>query len=172
VCLAGLHTGTLHNRVYGSGALLLNLAYTDAAAGRVLERALADALDEGLDAFAKDFAATALFSRTAADARALTRLEWTKRGLPALEDRDPWGHALLRRAGIAPWPADEPAFTCDAIWMAGVRGASTAVLGPGDLAANNAHADGEFARADELDGFADAVARIVTAFTDHTNGRT
>ncbi len=166
VCLAGLHTGTLHNRVYGSGSLLLNLAYADAAAGRALERALTDALDAGLDAFTKDFADTALFARTAADARALTRLEWTKRGLPALDDRDPWGPALLRRAGIAPWPADEPAFTCDAIWMSGVAGASTAVLGPGDLAANNAHADDEFARADELDGFADAVARLLAAFTD------
>ncbi|WP_235432146.1 M20/M25/M40 family metallo-hydrolase [Nocardiopsis sp. RV163] len=166
VCLAGLHTGTLHNRVYGSGSLLLNLAYADAAAGRALERALTDALDAGLDAFTEDFAETALFARTAADARALTRLEWTKRGLPALDGRDPWGPALLRRAGIAPWPADEPAFTCDAIWMSGVAGASTAVLGPGDLAANNAHADGEFARADELDGFADAVARVLAAFTD------
>ncbi|MBB6121223.1 M20/M25/M40 family metallo-hydrolase [Nocardiopsis algeriensis] len=169
VCVAGLHTGTLHNKVYGSGSLLLNLSYADPAAGRLLERALAEALDEGLDVFAKDFAGTALLGRTAADARALTRLEWRKRGLPVLDDRDPWGHALLRRAGIEPWPQEEPSFTCDAIWMSGVPGACTVVLGPGDLAANNAHAEGEFVRVAELDGFADAVARIVTAFAEERN---
>ncbi|NYH54655.1 MULTISPECIES: M20/M25/M40 family metallo-hydrolase [Nocardiopsis] len=171
VCVAGLHTGTLHNRVYGTGSLLLNLSYTRADAGRVLESALTEALDEGLDAFAEAFTGTALFDRTAADARALTRLEWRKRGLPVLDDRDPWGRDLMGRAGIDPWPSDEPAFTCDAIWMSGVAGAYTAVLGPGDLAANNAHADGEFADAAELDGFADAVARLLTAFTAQTNGR-
>lgn len=171
VCVAGLHTGELHNRVYGTGSLLLNLSYADAEQGRAREHALHDALDQGLAAFTEVFAGTTLMARTAADARAVTRLEWTKRGLPALWDRDPWGHALLRRAGIAPWPEDEAAFTCDAIWMDGVPGACTVVLGPGDLSANNAHAEGEFARAEELDGFADAVARLLTAFIDSRNGR-
>ena len=171
VCVAGLHTGELHNRVYGTGSLLLNLSYADAEQGRALERALSDALDQGLSAFTEAFAGTALFDRTAADARAVTRLEWTKRGLPALRDRDPWGHALLRSAGIAPWPEEEPAFTCDAIWMAEVPGTCTVVLGPGDLSANNAHAESEFAHAEELDGFADAVARLLTTFTDSRNGR-
>src|SRR5690606_27144363 len=170
VCLAGLHTGTLHNRVYGAGALLLNLSYAAPEAGRELERALAEAFDAGLDAFTGAFAGTRLFGRTAAEARRVTRLEWRKRGLPVLDDRDPWGPELMRRAGIAPWPAGEPAFTSDAIWMAGVPGACTAVLGPGDLAANNAHADGEYADAAELDAFADAVARLLTAFTDDRSG--
>jgi acetylornithine deacetylase/succinyl-diaminopimelate desuccinylase-like protein len=166
VCVAGLRTGDLHNRVYGTGALLLNLSYASAPAADVLERALREALDDGLDAFAKAFGGTALFARTAADARAITRLEWRKRGLPVLDDRDPWGHALLRGAGIAPWPPDEPAFTCDAIWMSGLADACTVVLGPGDLSANNAHARGEFARLGELTGFADAVTRLLVAFTD------
>ncbi|WP_433213108.1 hypothetical protein [Microtetraspora malaysiensis] len=172
VCVAGLRTGTLHNRVYGRGSLLLNLSYGSAEAGRRLERDVPAALDDGLVAFAEAFAGTTLFARTAADARAVTRLEWLKRGLPVLDDRDPWGYALLRdAAGIEPWPCDEPAFTCDAIWMSGVPGACTVVLGPGDLAANNAHADGEFVRADELAEFAGAVARLLVAFTDDTNGR-
>src|SRR5262249_985690 len=51
VCVAGLHTGTLHNRVYGSGFLLLNLAYASAAAGRRLERAVRAAFADGLAAF-------------------------------------------------------------------------------------------------------------------------
>lgn len=171
VCVAGLHTGARHNKVYGSGSLLLNLAYTSAADARRLERALRAALRDGLDAFAAAFGGTTLFARTAAEAGAITRLEWPKRDLPVLDDRDAWGHALLRdAAGIPPWPAEEPAFTCDAIWMSGVPGTCTVVLGPGDLTANNAHAEGEFARVAELMEFATAAARLLIAFTDDTNG--
>jgi acetylornithine deacetylase/succinyl-diaminopimelate desuccinylase-like protein len=171
VCVAGLHTGTKHNKVYGGGSLLINLAYASPEAAELLERRLRTALSEGLDEFASVFAGSALFGRTAADARAVTRLEWLKHGLPVLDDRDPWGRALLRdRAGVAPWPSDEPAFTCDAIWMSEVPGACTVVLGPGDLAANNAHADGEFADAEQLADFAVTVSRVLIAFTDDLNG--
>jgi acetylornithine deacetylase/succinyl-diaminopimelate desuccinylase-like protein len=171
VCVAGLHTGTRHNKVYGAGSLLLNLAYGSPEAARRLEHRLREALSEGLTEFAFSFAGTPLFGRTAADARAVTRLEWLKHGLPVLDDRDAWGHALLReRAGIAPWPPGEPAFTCDAIWMSQVPGACTVVLGPGDLAANNAHAEGEFACAAQLADFAATVSRLLTAFTDDLNG--
>ncbi|MEU0489244.1 M20/M25/M40 family metallo-hydrolase [Nocardiopsis sp. NPDC006139] len=170
VCVAGLHTGTLHNRVYGSGDLLFNLSYADAGAGRTLEREVAGAFDTALEEFTASFADTALFARTAADARGLTRLDWPKRGLPVLDDRDAWGHDLLLRAGVPRWPADEPAFTCDAIWMAGVPDACTVVLGPGDLAADGAHGDDERVRLSDLDGFADTVARLLTAFTDATDG--
>lgn len=171
VCVAGLYTGTRHNKVYGGGSLLLNLAYPSAARGRRLERSLREALCDGLDSFAAVFGDTALFARTAAEAPAITRLEWPKRGLPVLDDRDAWGHALLRdAAGIPPWPSGEPAFTCDAIWMSGVAETCTVVLGPGDLTVNNAHADGEFARADELAEFASAVARLMIAFSDDKNG--
>ncbi|MGW5877554.1 M20/M25/M40 family metallo-hydrolase [Nocardiopsis terrae] len=171
VCVAGLHTGTLHNRVYGTGGLLLNLSYGDAGAGRALEEAVTTAFDTAVAEFSHSFADTALFARTARDARRLTRLDWPKRGLPVLDDRDGWGHGLLRGAGVPPWPEDEPAFTCDAIWMAGVPGACTVVLGPGDLAANGAHGDAEFARLPDLDGFAATVARLLTSFTDETIGR-
>ncbi|WP_028647120.1 M20/M25/M40 family metallo-hydrolase [Nocardiopsis sp. CNT312] len=171
VCVAGLHTGRLHNRVYGTGDLLLNLSYGRAEAGPALEEAVERAFDQGLEAFTADFTGTALFDRTAADARGLARLEWLKRGLPVLDDRDPWGRALLRRAGIAPWPDGETPFTCDALWMAHAAGACTVVLGPGHLADNHAHAEGEYVRADQLDGFADAVARLLTVCTDDMMGR-
>ncbi|MEV5831222.1 M20/M25/M40 family metallo-hydrolase [Spirillospora sp. NPDC052242] len=170
VCVAGLETGSRHNKVYGSGSLLLNLAYASMDAGRRMEREVEAALREGLDAFAARFGDSMLFARTAADAHAVTRLEWRKRGLPVLDDRSAWGHALLERAGIPPWPPDEPGFTCDAIWMSQVPGACTVVLGPGDLAANNAHAEGEFADAADLAAFAGDVARILIAFTDEPNG--
>lgn len=166
VCIAGLHTGDLHNRVYGRGELLLNLAYPDRATGvrRVAETERAVAA--GLVDFAAAFTAVPALARTARDATRICRVEWPKRDLPALPGpADPWTEPLLADAGIAAWPAAEPAFTCDAIWMAGVPGTATVVLGPGDLAANRAHADGEFAALAELDAYADAVARLLAAFT-------
>jgi hypothetical protein len=45
-----------------------------------------------------------------------------------------------------------------------VPGAFTAVLGPGDLAANHAHAHGEFADLTDLERFAADVARILVRF--------
>lgn len=165
VCVAGLHTGHLHNRVYGTGELLVNLSYATPAAGRRLESAFAAALRDGLAEFARRFASTREFARTAAEASSVTRLEWLKRGLPTLANADPWCEALLNGAGLARWPADEPAFTCDAIWMGGVPGTFTAVLGPGDLAANHAHARGEFADLAELERFAADVARILVTFS-------
>ncbi|GAA4916711.1 M20/M25/M40 family metallo-hydrolase [Streptomonospora salina] len=169
MCVGGLHTGARHNRVYGTGELLLNLPYTDTGAGHRLGAAVESVLDEGLAEFSARFAGTPAFALTAADARTVTRLDWLKRGLPTLDCTDPWMHRLLGEdAGLHRWPADEPAFTCDAIWMDGVDGAAAAVLGPGDLAGNNAHADGEFASVGDLEDFAGAVARVLTAFArDH-----
>ncbi len=164
VCIAGLHTGHLHNRVYGSGELLVNLSYAAPDAGRRLEAAFAAALHEGLADFTRRFAPARDFALTAAQAASVTRLEWLKRGLPTLANTDPWGEELLEGAGLARWPADEPAFTCDAIWMHGVPGVFTAVFGPGDLAANHAHACGEFAELAELERFAADIARILVSF--------
>jgi acetylornithine deacetylase/succinyl-diaminopimelate desuccinylase-like protein len=171
VCVAGLHTGDLHNRVYGSGRLLLNLSYASSAAGARLAGLVADALDEGLRDFGKRFLGTREFHRTAADATAITSLRWLKRGLPSLRGEDPWADGLLAAAGVHRWPDDEPAFTCDAIWMDGVPGACTVVLGPGSLEHNNAHADGEYVPVADLEEFARAVRAILVAFADrHTAG--
>lgn len=164
-CVAGLQTGPLHNRVYGSGALLVNMSYERRARGRELETAFEAAVAAGIAEFRRRFAARAPFARTADDAAAITRVEWVKRRLPALDSRDPWSERLLElEAGLERWPADEPAFTCDAIWMDGIADVHAIVLGPGDLAANRAHADGEFATRAELERFAGAVARLLVAF--------
>ncbi|MGW5348927.1 M20/M25/M40 family metallo-hydrolase [Streptomyces sp. NPDC004031] len=164
VCVAGLHTGTLHNRVYGEGQLLLNLSYGSAAAGQRLERLVSAAVAGGLRSFRAEFAASPRFGRTAADAADIVRLDWLKRGLPALDGDPSWLAPLLHRAGVPLWPAAEPGFTCDAIWMSGVPGAHTVVLGPGRLDTNRAHADGEFAELTELDAFAATVPRLLAAF--------
>ncbi|PYC80521.1 peptidase M20 [Streptomyces tateyamensis] len=169
LCVAGLHTGHLHNRVYGRGELLLNLAYPDRATAQRLERALTTAVAEGLTAFADRFAANPLLARTAVDARRITRLDWLKRGLPALEPPlgEPWLPQLLAAAGLARWPVDRPAFTCDAIWLANRPGTATVVLGPGTLAGNQAHAEGEFVRTTELTAFAESISRLLLAFDRH-----
>jgi len=165
-CVAGLHTGTLHNRVYGSGDLLVNLAYATDAAGTRLTGALDRAVADGVEKFAKTFAAVPELARTAADAAEITSVDWIKRDLPTLACHDPALDAVMARAGV---PAStDAAFTCDAIWMSGIPDTATAVLGPGDLAANNAHADGEFATLADLTAFADQVARILLAFTSST----
>ncbi|MFJ8659078.1 M20/M25/M40 family metallo-hydrolase [Streptomyces sp. NPDC093795] len=166
VCVAGLHTGTLHNKVHGTGGLLLNLAYATATAGAAAERAFVRALDEGLREFTARFSDSPLFARTASDAARITRLEWEKRGLPALGPQPAWGEELLARAGIVRWPDDEPGFTCDAIWLEGAADTFTTVFGPGSLDANRAHAAGEFVDLADLEAFAARIAALLTAFAD------
>ncbi|WHT22855.1 M20/M25/M40 family metallo-hydrolase [Crossiella sp. CA-258035] len=169
VCVAGLHTGRLHNRVYGSGSLLLNLSYAETASATRLAQEVTSAVHEGLIAFRRRFAGSRQFARTAADAAAITSLDWHKRGLPALTGADPWAENLLTGLGIPRWPEDRPAFTCDAIWLAGVPDTATVVLGPGTLDGNNAHATGEFADLADLEAFAATVCGLLLAF-DHQIG--
>ena len=165
VCVAGLRTGPLHNKVYGTGELLVNLSYPSRAAGAELERRFTEAVDSGLREFGDRFRDSHRLALTAADARAVTRLDWLKRGLPALDSAaGPWGRSLLARAGVAAWPATEPGFTCDAIWLADLPDTSTFVLGPGTLDGNRAHAAGEFADLADLDAFAELVPRLLAAF--------
>jgi len=167
-CVAGLSTGLTHNKVHGSGQLLVNLPYACAADGARAVRALEEALRSGLALFARRFAPLQEYALTAADAAAITRLEWLKRSLPTLAGEDDAEmESVLASVGLARWPDDEPAFTCDAIWMDGVPDAYTVVFGPGDLAANQAHAPGEFATVTELDEFAAAICRILLGFTAH-----
>jgi acetylornithine deacetylase/succinyl-diaminopimelate desuccinylase-like protein len=167
VCVAGLHTGDSHNKVYGRGRLLLNLPYDSPEAGRALAAATERAVEDGLADFQKAFQDVPGLARTAADATAVTRLEWLKRDLPALTPgNDPAARALLEeRAGLPRWPAGEPGFTCDAIWMQGVPGAYTAVFGPGDLAANRAHAPGEYVEVADLERYAAAIGRVLVQFS-------
>ena len=161
LCVAGLHTGELHNRVYGSGGLLLNLSYESSDEGAAAERDLEDSLHRGLSEFTRTFGGTREFARTAAEAASITELRWLKRGLPALRGGHSWTDELLERAGVPAWPAEEPAFTCDAIWMAERPGTGTVVLGPGSLETNNAHAEGEYAELAQLQDFAAAVAALL-----------
>ncbi|NGO44686.1 M20/M25/M40 family metallo-hydrolase [Streptomyces ureilyticus] len=165
VCVAGLHTGRTHNRVHGTGTLLMNLSYRRTADGDRLKTEVTRHVADGLRRFTELFAHTREFARTARDAARITRLGWDKEGLPALDDSDPWAEELLARAGARP-AAGDPGFTCDAIWAAGLDDAFTTVLGPGCLAANRAHAPGEYVDLADLEEFAGVVRRLVTFFAE------
>jgi hypothetical protein len=146
--------------------LLLNLSYGSRESADRLESALREAVQTGVLEFSDQFRDVRDFALTAAEAEQVIRVEWLKRGLPALRGDDTWVKDLLvRDAGLAPWPDDQPAFTCDAIWMHGVPGTSTAVFGPGLLGRNKAHASGEFADLHELEAFARDIARLLLCFT-------
>ncbi|EME51189.1 M20/M25/M40 family metallo-hydrolase [Amycolatopsis decaplanina] len=166
ICVAGLHTGHMHNRVYGQGELLLNLPYDREESATEMAAALEDGLRTGIAGFSSLFRDSPPFRRTSADAATITGLHWRKRGLPAL----PPQYIPLLKELVPRWPDHETGFTCDAIWLAGVPGTRTAVLGPGSLGANNAHSRGEYADAEELDRFSDLVRDIVVRFS-RTGGK-
>ena len=144
-------------------------SYATAAEGAAAERALEEAVRSGVHEFADTFGHTREFARTAAQAAGITRVDWLKRGLPCLPDQQDVAE-LFAAAGIPRWPDELPAFTCDAIWMQGIPETRTAVLGPGSLEENHAHADGEHADVAELRDFALAVAAVLTEFTKRHHG--
>lgn len=164
-CLAGLHSGHAHNRIYGEGRLLINIAYLDeeagAAIGKEVERGVADALRS----LEEDLRDNPFFARTAAHARQITKLVWLKRGLPTLRNRNAAFEAWLEAAGFRRLPEAEAekSFTCDAIWGGG-QGLYGAIIGPGDLTANGAHTAHEHIALADLEVFAGQVATLVEQF--------
>ena len=167
-CLAGVHTGDAHNRVYGAGELRCNLAYYDARTARRLERAVERVADSARAELVSRYAGNPVAARLAADWEHVVRLRWLKRGLPPLANRDPAMEALLAGVGLARHDgvADGTAFTCDAIW-AGGPDRYVAVCGPGSLDRNGAHTPYEFVELDELDRYATHIRDLVFAFADH-----
>jgi acetylornithine deacetylase/succinyl-diaminopimelate desuccinylase-like protein len=168
VCVAGMHSGPAHNRVYGTGELRLNLAYYDRNAATALatevERVVAAAGPE----FVNHFGANPITRRLAADWSDVVRLSWLKRGLPPLANRDADMEALLAGAGLYRHDgvADGTAFTCDAIWAPG-PGRYVAACGPGQLDANGAHTPHEHITLDDLEQYATHCRDLVLAFGEH-----
>lgn len=166
-CVAGLHTGTTHDRVHGEGDLLVNLVYPSPAAAAELEAALEDGVRAACRAFAERFADVAIVRRTARDATEVCRVRWRKRGLPALRNSDPPLSARLAAAGLRRLPDERAAerFTCDAIWGQ-VPGSYTIVFGPGRLGEDGAHTPREHVARADLAAYAGDLARLVLAFDD------
>ncbi|MGH8897243.1 MAG: M20/M25/M40 family metallo-hydrolase [Egibacteraceae bacterium] len=172
VCVAGLHTGTAHNRVYGTGELRLNLAYYDLTTAEALAAAVERLVVDARELFAAQFANSTIARRLVADWDKVVRLDWLKRGLPPLANRDPEMEALLAACGLPRHDgiADGTAFTCDAIWAGGLGG-YTAVCGPGHLDVNGAHTPDEFVDLDDLDEYATRIRNLVLRFGAHVTGR-
>lgn len=166
LCIAGVCTGPRHDRVYGTGRLLVNIAYSNLHAGRRLGALLETALADALESFSRDFAGIAVARRTAAQAREICGVHWIKRDLPVLQNRSPRWEAMLAATGIRRADDHTRAITCDAIW--GARpGMYSIVFGPGDLERNGAHTDREFVDLRDLDAYARTLALILLRFDDH-----
>lgn len=170
LCVGGVCTGSRHDRVYGAGRLLVNVAYPDVAAGDLLATATEDALASALASFAAESADVSVARRTAADATQICTLKWLKRGLPALANRDPHWEAVLADTGIERVDDPAEAFTCDAIW-GGHPGSYSIVMGPGDLVRDGAHTDRERVSLDDLGEYSETLARLLLAFDDDVRQR-
>lgn len=167
LCVAGLHTGDRHDRVYGCGRLMLNLAYPTAAAGDRLQMLVELAFHEGLADFSRTHRTVTVAARIADDAERVCRLSWDKRGLPTLSNRDAIWEERLRFVGIPRVSGNNvgEAFTCDAIW--GERsGVYSIVFGPGHLVRNGAHTEHEHVDLADLASYADTLARVMLTFDD------
>ncbi|MGC5398433.1 M20/M25/M40 family metallo-hydrolase [Streptomyces sp. DT20] len=168
LCVSGLHTGTAHNRVYGGGQLLLNIAYPATEQAELLAASLEVLIEEARTEFAHLHAHDPFSRRTVKDWRRIVRLDWLKQGLPTLNNRDAEAELVLNEAGFHRHDglADGSAFTCDAIWAPG-PGRYVVACGPGQLDANGAHTDDEFVHLDDLDTYARRIKELVHAFAAH-----
>ena len=171
VCVGGLATGTTHDRVYGEGTLLVNVAYPTEAAGRKLGDELERAVRDACASFAERFAGVGLARRTAEAAERIVDVEWVKRGLPALSGRDPELEERLARIGIERLPESRSRerVTCDAIWGSLAPG-YTIVFGPGRVGEDGAHTPREQVRRADLENYARTCARLVLDFDDRAAG--
>lgn len=169
-CVAGIHTGTMHNKVYGSGSLWFNLAYPSETAARIAQEELSQAYRQALRDFKHDFQEIREAQSMIKGLEERCRLEWIKKGLPVLENRSPKWEAILKDAGICRLPEEMDAqrFTCDAMWVQ-EEGVYTVVFGPGSLEKNHAHAENEFIEERELEHFAQQIKRLLLCISEKTS---
>ncbi|EHN73184.1 peptidase M20 [Streptomyces coelicoflavus ZG0656] len=172
LCVSGLTTGAAHNRVYGSGSLKFNIAYYDDAARTRLEREVEAAFTKTAADFRTRWRDSAPAGRIAESYEDVVRLNWLKRGYPALANRHPALETVLNQAGLHrhEGAADGSAFTCDAIW-ASEHCDYAVVCGPGDLDLNGAHTDAEYVRVEDLASYSARMERLVLAFAEYADER-
>ncbi|WP_265445362.1 M20/M25/M40 family metallo-hydrolase [Flexivirga meconopsidis] len=165
LCIAGLETGTAHNRAYGSGRLLLNIAYAQEDSAQALQQDLLDLVDAAGAEFARTHRENPLALRLVDEWGEVVHGSWLKRDLPTLANRDAEMETVFRLAGLPRHDgiSDGSAFTCDAIW-AGAPGRYVAVCGPGRLSTNRAHTPEEFVEIADLRDYAQRIKELVVAF--------
>ena len=165
ICLGGIHTGNMHNKVYGTGSLLINFAYESTESGHRIHEFVNQTFTRLIQKFSlelKDYPAS---RATAEAAPAICNLVWLKQELPVLNNRNAAREAFLADLGWKRNPEEkaENAFTCDAMW-AQRKDVYTIVYGPGSLSGNMAHAEGEFIPLVDLEQYALEIQRLLIAF--------
>ncbi|MGF7047244.1 acetylornithine deacetylase [Paenibacillus sp. DS2015] len=168
MCLAGIHTGMMHNKVYGTGRLLINFAYHSIEGGRRIRQLVEEAVHQLLKQFAIEFSGIAPARYTAEAAEDICELTWVKQGLPVLNNRHPEWEAFLDGLGWLRNPDGMigQAFTCDAMWAQHSVN-YTIVYGPGSLGNNLAHAEGEFVTLDDLERYASEIRKLLITYGTH-----
>ena len=158
--VAGMHTGDMHNRVYGQGRALFNFSYRSKQTGKQTEELFERAMEVAKQQFVADFSSNALFRRSSDNLEQTLRHTWLKKDLPVLNNRSDYWENLLIQADIVRHARSELTFTCDAMW--GQRpDCYTIMFGPGSLMLNGAHTDQEHLSLAELNEFTRAIIRLL-----------
>lgn len=163
--VAGLHTGDMHNRVYGQGRLLLNFAYRSTQDSRIVEQLFAGAFEQAQSSFCDDFAGLKLFERSVTQLSDVLSFQWLKKDLPVLNNRSPKFEVLLQKAGIQRHQDSERTFTCDAMWGQQDDGYSI-LFGPGSLEHNGAHTAEEQISLPVLESYSHSILHLLHCFSD------
>ncbi|MBP2000263.1 acetylornithine deacetylase [Paenibacillus shirakamiensis] len=168
MCLSGIHTGHMHNKVYGSGRLLMNFAYPSNECGYLIKELVDSVIPELIAQFTEQYRNVAFARSTAASASEICTLTWVKQGLPVLNNRHSGYESLLSSLGWVRNPESHlhQAFTCDAMW-AQRSGNYTVVFGPGGLGTHGAHAEDEYISLAELEEYAVRIRDLLLAISKH-----
>lgn len=158
--VAGMHTGDMHNRVYGQGRALFNFSYRSQATGRQTEALFTQALDLAKQQFIAEFSGFPLFKRSADTLEKTLQSIWLKKDLPVLNNRNAKWENVLTQTDIMRHSDSTSTFTCDAMW--GQRSdCYTIMFGPGSLAHNGAHTEHEHLSLTVLNEFSAAIFRLL-----------
>ncbi|ENQ3104959.1 M20/M25/M40 family metallo-hydrolase [Bacillus cereus] len=169
ICLSGLYTGSMHNKIYGSGSLKFNFAYPSIEVQKIIEREVEATYHQSLREFKDKFRDTVEITRTVNTIEDITELKWLKKGLPVLNNRNNFFERLLYDAGLKRLPSQlsNKAFTCDAMW-AQKENNYTIVYGPGSLEKNHAHSNNEFINKNQLESFCNDIKNILLCFNKNS----
>lgn len=173
MCIAGINTGNMHNRIYGSGQLLINFAYHSLELAQQIEQLFEKSFNEWQQQFTKNYASLDVAKKTALDLRKICNKTWLKRNLPVLNNRHPALEQLFKSINIIRHDEESSIkpFTCDAMWLQRPD-SYTVILGPGDLSINNAHAEDEYIDIADYDNYAEQITHIVQAFSSYSENQT
>lgn len=163
MCIAGLHTGAMHNRVYGEGRLLVNFAYQSLTAAGDIKRHIEKLFLSWQSYFVDRYQHLPLVQKTASALSSQCKMSWLKSELPVLSNCDDYAEEMLQSIGIKREEDNSRYFTCDAMWLEDPR-AYTIILGPGDLGDNLAHTDNEFIKKEDYEQYIDLLADLIIKF--------